>query len=480
MPASLTFHGAAGEVTGACFLVDTGDVRFLIDCGMFQGGREAERKNRDTFAFDPREIAFVLLSHAHIDHSGLLPRLAAQGFRGTVFATPATVDLCEVMLPDSAYIQEREALQADLDRRRKHGKRHSEIAPLYTVAQAHATLRLMRRTPYETDFEPHPGVRCRFRDAGHILGSASVEVKLPGRQGERIVYSGDLGQPGHPIVQDATRIQQADTLLLESTYGNRRHKGMAETLDELARAVRTTLEDKGGNVIVPAFAVGRTQDLLFLLAQLWRDGRVPPLTVYVDSPMALAATEVTMRHVSLFDAEGRSMLEWLRSADRGFRVHFVQEVEESMALNARRGGAVIISASGMCDAGRIKHHLRHNLGRAECSVVITGFQAAGTLGRRLVDRAASVRIFGETIPVKAEIHTIGGLSAHADQQALLDWLGGFTQAPGRLYVVHGEASAAEALRGEIDARLGWRSHVARKDEKIALSERVGARTSALG
>ncbi len=479
MPASLTFHGAAGEVTGACFLVDTGDVRFLIDCGMFQGGREAERKNRDTFTFDPREIAFVLLSHAHIDHSGLLPRLAAQGFRGHVFATSATGDLCEVMLPDSAYIQEREAQQADLDRRRKHGKSRFEIAPLYTVAQAQATLRLMHRMDYETEFEPHPGVRCRFRDAGHILGSASVEVKLPGRHGERIVYSGDLGQPGHPIVQDATKVHHADTLLLESTYGNRRHRGMAETLDELARAVRTTLEDRGGNVIVPAFAVGRTQDLLFVLAQLWREGRVPPLTIYVDSPMALAATAVTMRHANLFDIEGRSMLEWLRNGDRGFRVHFVQEVEESIALNSRSGGAIIISASGMCDAGRIRHHLRHNLGRPECSVVITGFQAMGTLGRRLVDRAATVRIFGESIPVRAEIHTIGGLSAHADQAALLDWLGGFAQAPARLCIVHGEASAAESLRAEIDARFGWRADVAQKDEKIELSERAGARTRAM-
>jgi metallo-beta-lactamase family protein len=480
MPASLTFHGAAGEVTGACFLVDTGDVRFLIDCGMFQGGREAQRKNRDAFAFDPRTIAFVLLSHAHIDHSGLLPRLAAQGFRGPVYATGATVDLCEVMLPDSAYIQEREAQQADLDRRRRHGKSRLEIAPLYTVAQAQATLTLMRRMPYEQQFEPHPGIECRFRDAGHILGSAIVEVKLSGRNSERIVYSGDLGQPGHPIVQDATRVHEADTLLIESTYGNRQHKGMAETLDELALAVRTTLAEKRGNVIVPAFAVGRTQDLIFLLAKLWREGRVPPLEIYVDSPMALAATEVTMRHASLFDVEGRSMLEWLRSADRGFRVRFVQEVQESMALNQRRGGAIIISASGMCDAGRIRHHLRHNLGRPECTVLITGFQAAGTLGRRLVDRAASVRIFGEQIPLRADIYTIGGLSAHADQQALLDWLGAFRRAPGRLLVVHGEATAAEALRSEIAARFGWRAHVAHKDEQILLSNRAHARAATRG
>ncbi len=233
MPATLTFHGAAGEVTGSCYLIDTGEVRFLIDCGMFQGGREADRKNRETFEFDPRDIGFLLLSHAHIDHSGLIPRLVAQGFRGPVFATRATVDLCEVMLPDSAYIQEREAQQADLDRRRARGKLRYEHAPLYTVVQAQASLKRMHSIDYDVEFEPHPGIRCRFRDAGHILGSAIVEVVLPGRSGERIVYSGDLGQPGHPIVRDATRIEEADTLLVESTYGNRCHKGLDETVNEL-------------------------------------------------------------------------------------------------------------------------------------------------------------------------------------------------------------------------------------------------------
>jgi len=468
MPASLTFHGAAGEVTGACFLIDTGTVRFLIDCGMFQGGREAERKNRDTFEFDPRDIAFVLLSHAHIDHSGLLPRLVAQGFKGPVYATSATVDLCEVMLPDSAFIQEREAQQDDRDRRKRGTGRRRETAPLYTVAQAHACLRHMRRIEYDAPFEPHPGLRCVFRDAGHILGSSIVEVRCSGRDGERLVYSGDLGQPGHPIVRDATRVAEAETLLVESTYGSRRHKSMADSLVELAHAVRTTLTEKRGNVIVPAFAVGRTQDLLFLLAKLWREQRVPPLDIYVDSPMASAATAVTMRHSSVFDAEGRNVMDWLKTKEPGFRVNFVQEVEDSMALNARRGGAIIISASGMCDAGRIKHHLRHNLPRPECTIVIVGFQAAGSLGRRLVDRAASVRIFGEQVPVRSDIYTIGGLSAHADQDALLDWLGGFRRPPKRTFVVHGESTSAEALREEIRRRLGWQSSVPSRGQRVPL------------
>lgn len=469
MPATLSFQGGAGEVTGSCFLVDTGDIRFLIDCGMFQGGREAERKNRDTFAFDPRDIAFVVLSHAHIDHSGLLPRLAAQGFRGPVYATAATVDLCEVMLLDSAYIQEREAQQSDLARRRARGRLRYERAPLYTVAQAQACLKLMRRLNYEQEFEPHPGIKCRLRDAGHILGSAIVEVKLPGKSGPRIVYSGDLGQPGHPIVRDAVHVAEADTLLVESTYGNRCHKTMQATLDELTTAIRTTLLEKRGNVIIPAFAVGRTQDLLFLLARLYREGRMPSLDIYVDSPMALAATQVTMRHAALFDEESRTVMAWLHEGQRGFRVNFVQEVEDSMALNDRRGGAVIISASGMCDAGRIKHHLRHNLGRAECSIVIAGFQAAGTLGRRIVDRAASVRIFGEQIPVRADVYTIGGLSAHADQHALLDWLRAFHREPRQVFLVHGEPLAAESLRRETNAALGWKPVVAARGQTVSLT-----------
>lgn len=469
MPASIAFHGAAGEVTGSCFLVDTGDIRFLLDCGMFQGGREAERKNRDTFEFDPRDLAFVLLSHAHIDHSGLLPRLVAQGFRGTVYATRATVDLCHVMLPDSAYIQEREAQQSDLDRRRAHRRVRFERAPLYTVAQAQACLRRMRGVDYGESFEPHPGLVCRFLDAGHILGSAIVEVVLPGKSGQRIVYSGDLGQPGHPIVRDAVRVRTADVLLVESTYGNRCHKDMDATLDELARALQETLAQRRGNVVIPAFAVGRTQDLLVLLARLWREGRVPPLDVFVDSPMALAATAVTMRHAALFDEEAQTLMAWLQNGHEGFRVRFVQEVEESMALNSRRSGAVIVSASGMCDAGRIKHHLRHNLPRAECSIVIAGFQAAGTLGRRLVDRAPSVRIFGEQVPVRAAVHTIGGLSAHADQRALLDWLSAFDSPPRRTFIVHGEATAAEALRAEVVARLGWQPVVAARGQGFPLN-----------
>ncbi len=452
----LTILGAAGEVTGSCFLVETSAVRFLVDCGMFQGGREAERKNRDAFGFDVRSLDFVLLTHAHIDHSGLLPRLAALGFKGPVHATHATADLLTVMLPDSAYVQEKEA-EWDTRHRRREGKaRRTERAPLYTVAQAQACLKLLRGHDYGVEIQPHPSLRCVFRNAGHILGSAILELRLGSdERGRRLVFSGDLGQPGHPIVRDPEPVAQADVLLVESTYGDRLHRSLPETLKELVFAVRDTLERKRGNIIVPAFALGRTQDLLFLLADLYRKGELPDMNIYVDSPMATAATEITLRHANLFDEEASDVMQWLRQAKGSPRVSFVQDVEDSMALNDVRSGAVIISASGMCEAGRIKHHLRHNLGRAECTVLITGFQARGTLGRRLVDGARRVRIFGEEIPVRADLYTIGGLSAHADQAGLLAWLGKFRAPPRRTFIVHGEADAATAFAESIRSGLKW-------------------------
>lgn len=466
----LQFLGGAGEVTGSCYLVETQGCRFLLECGMFQGGRDADRRNREAFEIDPRTLDFVLLSHAHIDHSGLIPRLVAQGFRGPIYATQATVDLAGVMLPDSAYIQEREAQQQSLDRRRSsgRGRPRAEVAPLYTVLQAQESLRRMRGVAYGVPFSPHPGLECLFRDAGHILGSATVEVQAGGPHGRRLVFSGDLGQPGHPLVRDAELVRSADVLLVESTYGNRCHKGLDETLDELVAAVTDTLARKRGNIIIPAFAVGRTQDILFLLADLHRRGRLPALDVYVDSPMALAATEITVRHADLLDREGRAMLHWFRHDSGGFRVRFVQDVEDSIALNSIRAGAVIVSASGMCDAGRIKHHLAHNIGRPECSVIFTGFQAAGTLGRRIVDGVARVRIFGADIEVRADVYTIGGLSAHADREALLGWLRRFERPPERTFVVHGEPLATESLREAIGEQLGWVAEAPVRGQVVAL------------
>lgn len=467
----LGFLGAAGEVTGSCYLVETGKTRFLVDCGMFQGGPEAYRKNQRAlnFSFDVRQIAFVLLTHAHIDHSGLLPRLAMLGYKGPVFATGATIDLLEVLLPDSAHIQEKEA-EWQLRHKYRRGKGPAGVQPpLYTVVQALAALRLLRPVSYGETFAPGPGVRCRYRDAGHILGSACLEVWLDGG-GERrkVVFSGDLGMSGRPVLPDPEPIDAADVLLVESTYGNRRHRSLAETEDEIVEAFRRT-RAAGGNLIIPAFAVGRTQEMLYVLADLVRRRRLAPLKVYVDSPMANAATRITVTHRELLDAETRDLMDWLAAHPEQMAVEFVADVEASQALNQVRSGAVIVSASGMCEAGRIKYHLRENLGRPECTVLMTGFQAAGTLGRRLVDGARLVHIFGQAVPVRAAIVTVGGLSAHADQGALLAWLEHFRPAPRQTCVVHGESEAAAALAAAIGERLGWAGvRVASQNEFITL------------
>lgn len=452
----LVFHGAAGEVTGSCTQVSHRGGRFLVDCGLFQGGRDAALKNLRALDFDPKSIDFVLLTHAHLDHAGLLPRLVALGYRGPVIATQATVDLLGVMLLDSAHIQEKEAEWLNRHRRARHARRGWDTAPLYTVAQARSCLERLRAVQYDVPLALSPGVRCTFRNAGHILGSAILELDIDeGHGASRLVMTGDLGQPDRPVLRDPALVTTADYLCIESTYGNRSHRSMAQTEDELAEVLNQTLKHQRGNVIIPAFAVGRTQELLFVLAKLVRAGRVEPFEVVVDSPMASTVTELTVRHELLWDEESRELFDWSRHHADRFRVRFVQDVEESMALNSRESGLVVISASGMCDAGRIKHHLRYNLGRSGSAIVITGFQAAGTLGRRLVDGARTVTVFGERLAVRAGVHTIGGLSAHADQPALLAWLGHVRKPPRQTFIVHGEAGASAALAGAVETTLGW-------------------------
>jgi metallo-beta-lactamase family protein len=430
----LTFHGAAAEVTGSCYLVDTGEVKFLVECGMFQGGSAADARNR-RFAFDPREIAFVLLSHAHIDHSGLIPRLVAQGFRGAVYATSATVDLLGVMLPDSGHLQKR--------RLRAASRR-------FPQPEAQASLQHLVAVDYDAPVRPHPSLHCRFRDAGHILGSAIIELSVAGR---KIVFSGDLGQPGLPVVADPTPVGEADVLLVESTYGNRDHKNLPQTLDEFAYALTDTLKSRSGNVVIPAFAVGRTQDILHHIGELQQQKRLPKMNVFVDSPMALAATRVTLKYARLPEVD---------------RVRFTEDLEESKKINSITSGAVIISASGMCEGGRIRHHLRHNIARPECAIVFVGFQAAGTLGRRIVDGAKTVRLFREEVPVRAKVFTIGGLSAHADRSALLAWLANFRRPPRQTWVVHGETMPAHSLCDAINQKPGWKAAVPAPGQTVEL------------
>ncbi len=466
----LTFNGAAGEVTGSCHLIETDTVRFLVDCGMFQGGREADIKNRQFPAFDIRDLDFVLLTHAHIDHSGMLPRLAALGFDGPIYCTMATAELLEVMLRDSAHIQEKEA---EWEARHQHDNRrnrHRPAEPLYSIADVEKALKLVQRTEYGIEIRPHNDIVCCFRDAGHILGSAIIETwveELGVRH--KVVFSGDLGQPDRPILRSPACIENADVLLVESTYGNRLHKALPDTLDEFVHAIRHTLEKKHGNVIIPAFTVGRTQEILYLLIELTRQRRLHGLKVYVDSPLALAATEITMRHIELFNQAAQELMAWGQDRRKEMPdIRFVQDVEESMSLNEIRSGAIILSASGMCEAGRIKHHLRWNLNRPECSVLITGFQAMGTLGRRLVDGARLVRIFGHEIPVRADIYTIGGLSAHADRDALLDWLRHFKKPPHHTFIVHGESSTAEDFANHVRDQLDWNVRVPELQEEVEL------------
>lgn len=451
----LSFLGAAREVTGSCFLIEAAGIRFLVDCGMVQGGRDAPARNRKPFEFDPAGIDFVLLTHAHIDHSGLLPKLTRAGFKGPIYATTATVDLLGVMLPDSAHIHE-----SDAKRDARRNPKKSPVPPLYTLQDANECLKQARGVDYDRELAPRAGVRCRFRDAGHILGAAIVEIWVTeGSTTTKLVFSGDLGQPGRPIIRDPTPIDEADILVIESTYGNRLHQDLAATEDQMVAIVERTLFERGGNVIMPAFAVGRTQQVIYQLHQLVRNGRLRHLKIFIDSPMATEVTRITREHLALFDEQARELADWYAAGEDLPYLRFTSSVDESKALNQIHSGAIIISASGMCDAGRIRHHLRQNLPRRECSIMMPGFQAQGTLGRRLVDGAKRVRIFGHDIPVRAAIHSVDGLSAHADRNALLAWAGGFRKPPAQTFVVHGEAEAAQALADALSQKPGWKVRV---------------------
>lgn len=471
---NITFLGAAGEVTGSCYLVESGKVRFLVDCGMFQGEKDAWEKNLHALDFDAAAIDFVLLTHAHIDHCGLLPRLCARGFRGSIYATPATADLMEVMLVDSAHVQLKDAERAQ----RQHRGPEYEAEPLYDARQALATLRHNRAIAYGVPFEPHAGVRACLRDAGHIIGSASIEVWLnEGGVDRRIVFSGDIGERNRPILRDPQRIGEADVLLVESTYGDRDHRSFDETYSEVTEVINRTLNEKRGNIIVPAFAVGRVQEVLYVLCKLARDGKLQSrnggLNIFVDSPMGHKATELMLKHHAVLDEDVLDIFNVLagRPGRRGQNnpsIKFTESPEESMALNRIDSGAIIVSASGMCNAGRIRHHLRHRLPRAANTVLFTGYQAIGTTGRRIVDGAKFVRLFGEDVPVRAEVATIGGLSAHAGQSGLLWWLDGFKRPPAQTFVVHGEPQAASSLAARITGR-GWTGvTIPRAGEKVSL------------
>ena len=461
----LQFIGGVRSVTGSTYLIKTDTAKILIDCGMFQGIHDGERRNYLPFPFNPPDIDAVLLTHSHIDHSGLIPKLVKEGYRGKVLATKATVDLCGIMLLDSAHIQERDAAW-ETRKRLRSGK--GPVQPLYNIAEAAESLSHIQGVDCDVMLEVAPNIEVRFRDAGHILGSTIIElwVREKGRK-IKVVFSGDLGHKGIPIVKDPTYIDEANYLLIESTYGNRQHKGMKETIDEFAEAIRETLS-RGGNVIIPAFAVGRTQDILYILNQLSREGRLNHLNVFIDSPLATNATKIFLKHPECFDKETLELISKGQFPKGAPTLKFTETPEESMAINRIKSGAIIIAASGMCEAGRIRHHLKHNLWREECSIIFVGFQAQGTLGRQIVDGAKSIKLFGEEIAVRARIYTIGGLSAHADRQELMGWLNKFKTRLKKIFVVHGEEETSLEFAKAVHEKFLVDTYVPKPLEEVKL------------
>lgn len=447
---NLSFYGAARTVTGACFHVEVSGLRLLVDCGLFQGPREIRERNLRPFPFAPASIDYLLLTHAHIDHCGLIPRLCREGFKGKILATGATVDLVKVLLPDAAHVQE---MEAERQNRKAQRAGRPLVPPLYTLADAHASLRFFQAVDYGVEVPLAPHVSVTFLNAGHILGSAMILLKVAERgMPLTVLFTGDLGRPGQRFVKDPEVVEGADYVVIESTYGHKQHPQVKEIT--VLRDVLWRTYQRGGNVIIPTFAVERTQDLLYDINELYRTGEMPPMTVYIDSPLAAAVTQVFNRHAECYDDETRLLVAAGEDPLSPKCVKFSITPEESRALNEIKSGLVIIAGSGMCEAGRIRHHLKHNLWRSECTVVFVGYQAQGTLGRRILDGEKSVRIFDEEIAVKAEIVELLGYSAHADQPALLDWLRKMKTPPQQVFIVHGEPEAAEVFRLLVEERLG--------------------------
>ncbi len=453
------FHGAAGMVTGSMHLVEAAGKRVLLDCGMQQGSSEAEAANTAGFPFDIGSIDALVVSHAHIDHIGRVPLLVKRGYGGPIHAQRATVDLLPIMLLDAAHISEMDA-RRDNEHRRDD---EPESVPLYTQEDVHDTLAQLQPHRYDTRTEILPGIEIAFRDAGHILGSSIIELWADGK---KLVFSGDLGPKGSPILRDPVTINQADLVLMESTYGDRNHRDRADTVIELGGILDAAWRDKG-NVCIPAFAVGRTQELLYWFAKYWDDWKLSRWQIFLDSPMAAKVVEVYDRHGELFDEDAKKVWKDKPNPFRLPNLHIVQTRDESMAINRIQNGAIIIAGSGMASGGRILYHFKENLGRRQSHVVFVGYQAQGTLGRRMVDGAKWVRIHGHDFRVNSQVHTVGGLSAHADQRGLIQWYEGFDPHPA-LALVHGEDKSREGLAGEIGERDGVEVMIPRPGTIVAV------------
>ncbi|MCA9504357.1 MAG: MBL fold metallo-hydrolase [Myxococcales bacterium] len=443
------FHGADRGVTGSCHLVECAGTRLLVDCGLYQGGRELEEENAEPFGFEPEGIDFLLLTHGHLDHCGRIPLLVKRGFRGEIISTSATRELARLVVLDSAHIQEEEAARRNRRRERKGGDH--PIEPLYTSLDALSSCdRFGRVAAYGEPVDLAPGVRATFLDAGHILGSACVLLELTeGEHVRRVLFSGDLGSSGRPILRDPATPPEVDVVVMETTYGDRMHRPLEPSVEELYDAVAETF-DRGGNVIIPTFALERAQELLYHLREGVETGRLPhSMPVFLDSPMAIRATEIFERHPECYDADTRELFGHGRDPFHLPGLRLSRQASESMAINRITGGAIVMAGSGMCTGGRVRHHLRHNLGRRESSVVFVGYAAQGTLARRIIDGARTVSIFGEDVPVRARIHTINGFSAHADQAELLAW---HRQTRAELtFLVHGDPEAMDVFAKHLEA-----------------------------
>ena len=466
----VTCFGAAGTVTGSNYLVEASrGAKVLVDCGLFQGGKQIEHRNWEAWGYEPKEIKNLILTHAHIDHSGRIPKLVKDGFQGRIITSPPTAELCEVMLLDSAHVQEMES-EWQTRKSRRRGKK--VIQPLYTTEDAEESLQYLAPVEYDRIIDVEPGIKVRLREAGHILGSSVAELWVEdGGRETKIVFSGDLGRHDQPIVKDPFEIIEADYLFIESTYGNRLHRTFDESKAELLEAIRHAVSHSE-KVIIPAFALERTQEILYLLGEFYRSGQLPDIPVYLDSPLAIKATKIFRKNKKYYDDAARVIVE------QGFdpfampNLRLAPTVEESIKINKQQGSAIVISANGMCTAGRIKYHLKHNLWRPGASIIIVGFQAQGTRGRQIVDGAKTITIFGEKVAVKAKVFTIGGFSAHADQADLLTWVGHFAKkSRPRCFVIHGEPTASEALADAIRKNFRLDVYVPHLREVLTLAPR---------
>lgn len=463
MGTSIRFLGAMGEVTGSSTLLETGRARVLIDFGLFQGGPGQDAKNRRRHDFS--RLDAVVLTHAHVDHSGRLPLLASLGYKGPIWCTPETIDLCRVMLRDSAQVQEADARE-DTRRNLRRGK--EPVEPLYTKAEAEQVLGTFKPVRYGTPTEVAPGVRVRLVDAGHILGSASVEVTIEEGGGTKtIVFSGDIGVSNVPINHNPERFEHADLVVMESTYGDRDHRSREATVEEFRSIIHDAVWEHQ-RVFVPAFAVGRTQLLMYELAALGQSGRVPSFPVYIDSPLASEATEVYMKHRGSLDTDARAMFEYAEKPNSVPVYTFLEKADDSRRLNDMSGAAVVIAGSGMCTGGRIVHHLKHNLWRRDARVMIVGYQPSGSIGRRLAEGAGVVRVLGDWVKVRAKIHTLGGFSAHAGQSELVAWASSWAKSRPRVLLNHGEDYARLALATRLSRDLGVRAETPGADAEYSL------------